>query len=196
MTPCDEMAIVWWSWGTLTTPFGTGSRLPSTSSDLDSVTEMERPFTFSTRVSRRNTTWLSHEDHNHINCFSTNATTAVFNGRFPHAVGLPGPTSVFTFGWQSSRKVAQVSLQTRYPYCHPTNTVKTLKETQSTDPNQGKSSTSLNVHSSSTNGLREEGALLPLCWFSDAVLHFHMNINHGHLSKTEILQVIYKFANV
>jgi len=76
LTPCDVMAIVWWSWGTRTTPFGAGSRLPSTLSDLESVTEMDRPFTFITRVSRTNTTWFFHKDHR-IKCFCTDITSSI-----------------------------------------------------------------------------------------------------------------------
>jgi len=44
------------------------------------------------------------------------------------------------------------------PLCHPTNSVKTLKETQSNDPNQWPGY----VVSSSTAGLLTEGLLLPL----------------------------------
>ena len=48
-----------------------------------------------------------------------------------------------------------------------TNCVKTLNETQSSDPNQGKSPTGL-ILPTSTTGLPREGALLPSCLLSDA----------------------------
>ena len=53
------------------------------------------------------------------------------------------------------------------PSCHPANTINTLKKTQSTNPDQGKSSTGLIFPSLVTRRLRPE-ALLPLRQLSDA----------------------------
>jgi len=50
------------------------------------------------------------------------------------------------------------------PSCHPTNNVKTLKEEQSTDPNQWPGF----ILSLSNARLLSEGALLPLHWLSHA----------------------------
>jgi len=49
-------------------------------------------------------------------------------------------------------------LQAGCPSCHPTISVKALKETQSTNPNQCPDL----ILSSSTNGLLMEGELIPL----------------------------------
>ena len=55
----------------------------------------------------------------------------------------------------------------KQPSCHPTNSVRALKEIQSTDPNQGTSLTGLIISSSTTRLLRKD-ALLPLHQLSDA----------------------------
>ena len=95
--------------------------------------------------------------------------------RSPHQagkLGIAGFSSVFFhhFFWKKNS-----FLHATYPSCHPTNSVKTLKVTQSTKPNQWPDL----VLSSSITGLLKEEALLLFCWLSFGTTSLSLSLLHG-----------------
>jgi len=110
---------------------------------------------------------------------------------FPGQPGLPSSPQVFfvhlfwkrTFG----EKWHRLFIQAGRPSCHPTNSVKALKETQSTGPNQWPGL----ILSSFSTRLLTQGALLPLCWLSDAST-YHNFFHAIKVSTGKLLHIFFR----